>query len=77
MKNGTFNYNEPLLYLYSLFFKDLSDANEQLSEAVVANEAILASKRKLEQEYTTLSVSSKTIILLRYYQLFYFKKLYF
>jgi len=35
--------------------QDLSDANEQLSEAVVSNQAITASKRKLEQEHATLN----------------------
>merc|ERR1719516_491842 len=35
--------------------QELSDANELLSEAVVANQAITAAKRKLEQEMSTLS----------------------
>ena len=39
-----------------MFFQDLSDANEQLSETVVSNQAIMASKRKLEQELSTLNV---------------------
>ena len=37
--------------------QELSDANEQLSEAVVCNQAVTAAKRKFEQEMTTLNVS--------------------
>ena len=36
--------------------QELSDANEQLSEAVVANQSISAAKRKMEQELSTLQV---------------------
>ena len=36
--------------------QELSDANEQLSEAVVSNQAISAAKRKMEQEMSTLQV---------------------
>jgi len=35
--------------------QELSDANEQLSEAVVCNQAVTAAKRKMEQEMTTLN----------------------
>merc|ERR1712107_396955 len=34
--------------------QELSDANEQLSEAVVSNQAISAAKRKMEQELSTV-----------------------
>merc|ERR1719237_1365450 len=34
--------------------QELSDANEQLSESVVSNQAITAAKRKMEQEMSTL-----------------------
>jgi len=34
--------------------QELSDSNEQLSEAVVTNQAITAAKRKMEQEMSTL-----------------------
>ena len=37
--------------------QELSDANEQLSESVVTNQAITAAKRKMEQEMSTLQVS--------------------
>ena len=37
--------------------QELSDSNEQLSEAVVTNQAITAAKRKMEQEMSTLQVS--------------------
>ena len=37
--------------------QELSDSNEQLSEAVVHNQAITAAKRKMEQEMSTLQVS--------------------
>ena len=36
--------------------QELSDANEQLSESVVTNQAITAAKRKMEQEMSTLQV---------------------
>ena len=36
--------------------QELSDANEQLSEAVVTNQAITAAKRKMEQELSTIQV---------------------
>ena len=36
--------------------QELSDANEQLSEAVVANQSVTAAKRKMEQELSTLQV---------------------
>merc|ERR1719378_939890 len=35
--------------------QELADANEQLSEAVVCNQAVTAAKRKMEQEMTTLN----------------------
>merc|ERR1712055_670205 len=35
--------------------QELSDANEQLSEATVCNQAITAAKRKMEQEMATLN----------------------
>merc|ERR1711893_510866 len=38
--------------------QDLSDANEQLSDATVQNQAIAAGKRKLESEMQTLHVST-------------------
>ena len=34
--------------------QELSDANEQLSESVVTNQAITAAKRKMEQEMSTM-----------------------
>merc|ERR1719219_3137232 len=34
--------------------QELSDANEQLSEAVVSNQSISAAKRKMEQEMSTM-----------------------
>ena len=37
--------------------QELSDSNEQLSEAVVTNQSIIAAKRKMEQEMSTLQVS--------------------
>ena len=44
--------------------QELSDSNEQLSEAVVTNQSITAAKRKMEQEMSTLQVSLvKTITL--------------
>merc|ERR1740128_752503 len=38
--------------------QELSDANEQLSEAVVCNQAVTAAKRKMEQEMSTLQADS-------------------
>merc|ERR1719309_1109489 len=35
--------------------QELADANEQLSEAVVCNQAVTAAKRKMKQEMTTLN----------------------
>ena len=43
-------------YLFRAVEQELSDANEQLSEAVVSNQAITAAKRKMEQELSTLQV---------------------
>ena len=34
--------------------QELSDSNEQLSEAVVTNQSIFAAKRKMEQEMSTM-----------------------
>ena len=39
--------------------QELSDVNEQLSDATVQNQAIAAGKRKLEAEMQTLHVSTK------------------
>ena len=51
--------------------QDLSDANEQLSEAVVTNQAITAAKRKMEQELSTIQVR---LTLSRYIFLLYFQQ---
>ena len=40
--------------------QELSDINEQLSDATVQNQAITAAKRKLESEMQTLTVSCYT-----------------
>ena len=45
--------------------QELSDSNEQLSEAVVTNQSIIAAKRKMEQEMSTLQVSLSIFVKLR------------
>ena len=50
--------------------QELSDANEQLSESVVTNQAITAAKRKMEQEMSTLQVSLVNTIQRLFSQLF-------
>ena len=47
--------------------QELSDSNEQLSEAVVTNQAITAAKRKMEQEMSTLQVSLSISIIYSYH----------
>ena len=51
--------------------QELSDSNEQLSEAVVTNQAITAAKRKMEQELSTIQVR---LTLSRYIFLLYFQQ---
>ena len=56
--------------LFRAVEQELSDANEQLSESVVSNQAITAAKRKMEQEMSTLQVSLLNTITLVFTQFY-------